>query len=68
MDGYAPLLVGLLALLLGIAGGKAHERYKLRDGRWIDRRRLGGSHHYILGLIMGETGGRGAGEIRAEPQ
>lgn len=50
MEGYVPLVLGLLGLLFGIAAGKAHERYKLRDGRWIDRRRLGGSHHYILGL------------------
>jgi lipopolysaccharide biosynthesis regulator YciM len=50
MAGLTPLLVGLVALLIGLAAGKAHERYKLRDGRWIDRRRLGGSHHYILGL------------------
>jgi hypothetical protein len=26
-------------LLLGLAIGKAWERYKLRDGKWIDRRR-----------------------------
>ena len=40
----------LLALLLGLAIGKAWERYKLRDGRWIDRRRARDSHHYVLGL------------------
>jgi lipopolysaccharide assembly protein B len=50
MGGYAPLLAALAALLLGLAIGKAWERYKLRDGRLIDRRRLIGSHHYILGL------------------
>jgi lipopolysaccharide biosynthesis regulator YciM len=40
----------LVALLLGVAAGKAHERYKLRDGRWIDRRRLRETPHYMLGL------------------
>ncbi len=45
-----PLLVGLLSLLLGLAAGKAWERYKLRDGRWFDRRRVRHSPHYILGL------------------
>ena len=33
----------LLALLLGLAVGKAWERYKLRDGRWIDRQ-IGRAH------------------------
>ncbi len=43
--------IGLLvALLIGLAGGKAWERYKLRDGRWIDRRRSRESPHYMLGL------------------
>jgi lipopolysaccharide biosynthesis regulator YciM len=37
-------------LLAGLAIGKAWERYKLRDGRWIDRRRARDSHHYVLGL------------------
>src|SRR5687767_15796684 len=45
-----PFLGALLALLLGLAIGKAWERYKLRDGRWIDRRRARDSHHYVLGL------------------
>ena len=45
-----PLLAALIALLLGLAIGKAWERYKLRDGRWIDRRRARDSHHYVLGL------------------
>ena len=45
-----PFLASLLALLLGVAIGKAHERYKLRDGKWIDRRRARESHHYVLGL------------------
>jgi lipopolysaccharide assembly protein B len=47
---YGPLLIGLVALLVGLAIGKAWERYKLRDGRWIDRRRARESPHYILGL------------------
>jgi len=44
------LLAVLLALLLGLVIGKAWERYKLRDGRWIDRRRLRETPHYMLGL------------------
>src|ERR671935_2571423 len=50
MNGYGPLLAALLALLAGLAIGKAWERYKLRDGQWIDRRRARESPHYILGL------------------
>ena len=50
MNGYAPLLAGLVALLAGLAVGKAWERYKLRDGKWFDRRRARQSPHYILGL------------------
>ena len=50
MISYAPLLAALIALLLGLAIGKAWERYKLRDGKWIDRRRARESPHYILGL------------------
>ena len=49
MGDYVILAV-LVALLLGVAAGKAHERYKLRDGRWIDRRRLRETPHYMLGL------------------
>jgi lipopolysaccharide biosynthesis regulator YciM len=45
-----PLLTGLVALLVGLAAGKAWERYKLRDGHWIDRRKARESPHYILGL------------------
>jgi len=45
-----PFLAALIALLLGLAIGKAWERYKLRDGKWIDRRRARESHHYVLGL------------------
>jgi lipopolysaccharide assembly protein B len=44
------LLAVLFALLVGLAVGKAWERYKLRDGRWIDRRRLRETPHYMLGL------------------
>ena len=47
---YLPFISVLLALLAGVAIGKAWERYKLRDGRWIDRRRARDSHHYVLGL------------------
>jgi lipopolysaccharide assembly protein B len=50
MSAYAPLLAALLALLAGLTIGKAWERYKLRDGKWIDRRRARESPHYILGL------------------
>jgi len=47
---YLPLLAALLGLLAGLLVGKAWERYKLRDGRWIDRRRLRETPHYMLGL------------------
>src|SRR4051812_20952138 len=50
MSSYALLLTALVALLAGLTTGKAWERYKLRDGRWIDRRRARESPHYILGL------------------
>ena len=50
MGDSVPLLGALVALLVGLAVGKAWERYKLRDGRWIDRRRARDSHHYVLGL------------------
>jgi lipopolysaccharide biosynthesis regulator YciM len=50
MNEYAPLLAALVALLAGLTIGKAWERYKLRDGTWIDRRRIRESPHYILGL------------------
>jgi lipopolysaccharide biosynthesis regulator YciM len=50
MSEYLPLLATLIALLIGLAVGKAWERYKLRDGRWIDRRRLRDTPHYMLGL------------------
>jgi len=44
------LLGVLVALLAGLAAGKAWERYKLVEGRWIDRRRGRQSPHFILGL------------------
>jgi lipopolysaccharide biosynthesis regulator YciM len=50
MSAYAPLIAALLALLAGLTIGKAWERYKLRGGTWIDRRRARQSPHYILGL------------------
>jgi len=50
MGEYFPLLAVLFALLTGLVVGKAWERYKLRDGRWIDRRRLRETPHYMLGL------------------
>jgi lipopolysaccharide biosynthesis regulator YciM len=50
MENPAVLLGVLLALLAGLAIGKAWERYKLRDGRWVDRRRARESPHYMLGL------------------
>src|SRR5437867_1521865 len=50
MNEYLPLLAALVALLVGLTVGKAWERYKLRDGKWIDRRRARESPHYILGL------------------
>jgi lipopolysaccharide biosynthesis regulator YciM len=50
MEGYGFLFGVLLALLVGLASGKAWERYKLVEGRWIDRRRIRQSPHFILGL------------------
>ena len=50
MSNYALLLGTLIALLVGLTVGKAWERYKLKDGKWIDRRRARQSPHYILGL------------------
>jgi lipopolysaccharide assembly protein B len=50
MQGYGVLLAVLVALLIGLAAGKAWERYKLVQGRWIDRRRSKHSPHFILGL------------------
>jgi lipopolysaccharide biosynthesis regulator YciM len=50
MPAVPALLVGLVALLVGLAVGKAWERYKLQDGVWTDRRRARESPHYMLGL------------------
>ena len=50
MEDYASFLAALVALLLGLATGKAWERYKIREGRWIDRRKTRESPHFILGL------------------
>ena len=50
MQGYGIVLIGLLALLIGLTAGKAWERYKLVEGRWVDRRRVRQSPHFILGL------------------
>ncbi len=50
MSNYSLLLATLIALLAGLTIGKAWERYKLKDGKWIDRRRARQSPHYILGL------------------
>jgi lipopolysaccharide biosynthesis regulator YciM len=47
---YYPFLAALIALLIGLTVGKAWERYKLRSGRLIDRRRVPESLHYIVGL------------------
>ncbi len=44
------LLATIMALLIGLAAGKAWERYKLQDGRWVDRRKARESPHYFLGL------------------
>ena len=50
LNAYYPFLAALIALLIGLTVGKAWERYKLRSGRLIDRRRVPESLHYILGL------------------
>jgi len=50
MPSYYPLIGALLALLAGLAIGKAWERYKLVEGRWIDRRRVRQAPHFVLGL------------------
>ena len=50
MDPIVTTISVLVALLIGLAAGKAWERYKLRDGKWIDRRRDRESPHYMLGL------------------
>ena len=50
MNDSLAFLAVLVALLIGLTIGKAWERYKLREGRWIDRRKARESPHYILGL------------------
>lgn len=50
MENYGPFLAALVAALVGLAFGKAWERYKLQEGRWIDRRKARESPHFILGL------------------
>jgi lipopolysaccharide biosynthesis regulator YciM len=50
MENYVTILVVLVTLLVGLATGKAWERYKLREGQWIDRRKMRESPHFILGL------------------
>lgn len=50
MDNSLLLLSVLTSLLLGIAGGKAWERYKLVQGKWVDRRRIRQTPHFIVGL------------------
>ncbi|MEO8070252.1 MAG: tetratricopeptide repeat protein [Acidobacteriota bacterium] len=50
MHGYDILFAALVSLLVGLATGKAWERYKLHEGKWIDRRRVRQSPHFILGL------------------
>ncbi len=50
MDPTLALLAIIVALLLGIAGGKAWERYKLIQGQWVDRRRVRQTPHFIVGL------------------
>jgi lipopolysaccharide assembly protein B len=52
MTVYLPMLGALVALLAGLAIGKAWERYKLRDGQWIDRRKARESPHFIVGLDL----------------
>jgi lipopolysaccharide biosynthesis regulator YciM len=47
---YAPFLAALVCLVVGLSVGKAWERYKLRSGRLVDRRKMPESLHYILGL------------------
>jgi lipopolysaccharide biosynthesis regulator YciM len=50
LNAYLPFVAALVCLVLGLTVGKAWERYKLRAGRLIDRRRAPESLHYILGL------------------
>lgn len=50
MDSGLALIFVITALLLGLAAGKAWERYKLNEGQWVDRRRVRQSPHFIVGL------------------
>ncbi len=50
MSTYVPFIAALVCLVLGLSVGKAWERYKLKSGRLIDRRKMPESLHYILGL------------------
>jgi lipopolysaccharide biosynthesis regulator YciM len=50
MGDYTLLLATLVALLAGLIVGKAWERYKLRNGHLVDRRKLRESPHYLQGL------------------
>jgi len=50
LNAYSSFVAALIALLVGLAVGKAWERYRLRAGRLIDRRRVPESLHYIVGL------------------
>lgn len=50
MQPYLTLIGALVALLVGLATGKAWERYKLVEGRWLDRRKVRQAPHFILGL------------------
>ena len=52
MSRLLPCSSALVALLAGLAIGKAWERYKLRDGQWIDRRKARESPHFIVGLDL----------------
>ena len=51
------LLGVLLALLAGLAAGKAWERYKLVEGRWIestDNAYVGDTVHFNSGALLGK--------------
>jgi lipopolysaccharide biosynthesis regulator YciM len=50
MDSGLALALAITALLIGLAAGKAWERYKLHEGQWVDRRRVRQSPHFIVGL------------------
>lgn len=50
MDNGLALIFVITALLVGLAAGKAWERYKLHEGQWVDRRRVRQSPHFIVGL------------------